>query len=214
MPEFILVTIKAAIRCVYLTYFLCFTLFQIRAEPKSCLTLHHVYGSQGANRTAKINIQTCIDRTHSPKAAVYQVGNNMRIMHVWQTKKKAIYPSIFACWSVSIFFAWVRVKQDDDYWVKVIVCAWEEVEKNIEIIICTRWLDLQLLFFSKFFVHSASGFIISQNISSLWRYTIKKISNHRLFLWCFLYCWNLLKAFDIFLGFFFSSRHLSNKNTL
>ncbi len=72
-----------------LTCFLFFTLFQIRAEPKSCLTLHHVYGSQGANRTARINTQTCIDRTHSPKTAVYQVGNKTRKMHVW--KKKSIH---------------------------------------------------------------------------------------------------------------------------
>jgi hypothetical protein len=40
----------------------------------SCLTAHNIYGSQGANRTAILNTQTCIDLTDSPVAAVYQVG--------------------------------------------------------------------------------------------------------------------------------------------
>ncbi len=72
MQAFFLVTIKAEIRCVDLSFF--YILFQIRIEPMSCLTLHNVYGSRGSNRTATLNIQTCIDRTRSPVAAAYQVG--------------------------------------------------------------------------------------------------------------------------------------------
>ncbi|CAF0923218.1 unnamed protein product [Rotaria sordida] len=45
----------------------------IRIESMFCLTVHHVYGSQGANRTATLNTQKCIDRTHSPTTAIYQI---------------------------------------------------------------------------------------------------------------------------------------------
>ncbi|CAF3234239.1 unnamed protein product [Rotaria socialis] len=45
----------------------------MRMDSMSCLTFHHVYGSHGTNRTATFNIQKCIDRTHSPVAAVTQI---------------------------------------------------------------------------------------------------------------------------------------------
>ncbi len=70
MQAFFLVTIKVEIRCVDLIVFI---LFQIRNELMSCLTFRNIYGSQGANRTATLNTQTCIDRTHSPMTAAYQV---------------------------------------------------------------------------------------------------------------------------------------------
>ena len=68
-----------------------FALFQIRVEPKSCLTLHHVFGSQGAKRTATLNIQRCVDRAHSPTAAVSQVGTRPEWVHV-QKEKKNVFP--------------------------------------------------------------------------------------------------------------------------
>ncbi|CAF1124286.1 unnamed protein product [Adineta steineri] len=45
----------------------------IRTEPMSCLTLHNVFGSQKGNRTATLNIETCLDRTESPINAAYQI---------------------------------------------------------------------------------------------------------------------------------------------
>ncbi|CAF1401533.1 unnamed protein product [Adineta steineri] len=39
----------------------------------SCLTLHNVFGSQKGNRTATLNIETCLDRTESPINAAYQI---------------------------------------------------------------------------------------------------------------------------------------------
>ena len=46
----------------------------MRNELTSCLTFRNVYNSQGTNRTAKLDKDTCFNRTDSPLAAVYQVG--------------------------------------------------------------------------------------------------------------------------------------------
>ena len=66
---------------IYINLFF-FIIFQIRTESDLCITFHHVYSSQTANRSVFVDTKTCTDRTRLPKAAGYQVRNKTRIMHV------------------------------------------------------------------------------------------------------------------------------------
>ena len=75
---FFLATTKVAIRCVSKLISLLLPLFQIRSGSNSCLTVHDVYGSQSAKRTPRLNLQTCQDRTHAPRTAMYQVRNRKK----------------------------------------------------------------------------------------------------------------------------------------
>lgn len=107
---------------------ICFLIsFQIRTESMSCLTFHHVYGSQGANRTAGLNLQKCIDRAHSPVAAVYQVWD------LSMFSKKIIYSCMIILLVGSRHMMNALVKNKDDIMICILrrVCMRNNVTMHI-----------------------------------------------------------------------------------